>query len=229
MQVNTLLDGINIFQATVGLSVTNSRVISSIRCPHCRKVGTFNAATQHSVSFQKLNAAGTGIAAHLTAQMAICPDRECSGIVFVISDNSTNKILFTSPPELIDFESSNLPENILRSLKEAISCHSAGAYRASAMMIRRLLEEVCEVSGSTGANLHQKLVGLKDKISLPTELFDAMFELKALGNDAAHIEAKDYDNIGRDEAEDGIVLAKEILKSLYQLKSLVDRLRARKM
>jgi hypothetical protein len=52
--------------------------------------------------------------------------------------------------------------------------------------------------------------------------------LKALGNDAAHIEAKDYDNIGRDEAEDGISLAKEILKSLYQLRGLVDRLRARK-
>ena len=29
-----------------------------------------------------------------------------------------------------------------------------------------------------------------------------MNELKALGNDAAHVEAKEYDNIGSGEAED---------------------------
>jgi hypothetical protein len=34
---------------------------------------------------------------------------------------------------------------------------------------------------------------------LPEPLFEAMNELKALGNDAAHIEAKAYDNIGADE------------------------------
>ena len=47
-------------------------------------------------------------------------------------------------------------------------------------------------------------------------------------NDAAHIEAKTYDNIGREEAEDSIELAQEILKSLYQLQGLVSRLQARK-
>ena len=55
-----------------------------------------------------------------------------------------------------------------------------------------------------------------------------MSELKALGNDATHIEAKAYDNIGREEAEDSIELAKEILKSIYQPQSLVKRLQARK-
>ena len=228
METELILEDTNIFQATDGLSAGQATVISSIRCPHCRKVGTFNPATQHRIIYQKLNKTRSAIAAHLSAQLVICPDKECSGIVFVISDHSTQKIIFTSPPELIDFESHALPEPILRSLKEALSCHSAGAYRASAMMIRRLLEEVCELSGSDGTNLHQKLEGLKTKITLPNELFEAMFELKALGNDAAHIEAKDYDNIGREEAEDGITLAKEILKSLYQLRGLVDRLKSRK-
>jgi hypothetical protein len=55
-----------------------------------------------------------------------------------------------------------------------------------------------------------------------------MNELKALGNDAAHVEAKAYDNIGISEAEDSIELAKEILKALYQLKGLFSRLQARK-
>ena len=55
-----------------------------------------------------------------------------------------------------------------------------------------------------------------------------MSELKALGNDAAHIEAKAYENIGEEEASASIDLAKEILKARYQLQSLVDRLQALK-
>lgn len=96
------------------------------------------------------------------------------------------------------------------------------------MMVRRLLEEICTLNNANGSTLHEKLKALKNLITLPQSLFEAMSELKALGNDAAHVEAKEYDNIGREEAEDSIELAKEILKSLYQLQSLVSRLQSRK-
>lgn len=55
-----------------------------------------------------------------------------------------------------------------------------------------------------------------------------MSELKALGNDAAHVEAKSYNTIGVEESADSIELAKEILKARYQLKGLIERLQARK-
>jgi hypothetical protein len=113
-------------------------------------------------------------------------------------------------------------------LKEAIICHSQGAYRASSMMVRRLLEEICHDCGATGSNLHTRLKALRTQITLPEELFDAMDELKALGNDAAHIEAKAFTVIDREESQLSIELAQEILKARYQHKSLVDRLRARK-
>jgi hypothetical protein len=96
------------------------------------------------------------------------------------------------------------------------------------MMVRRLLEEICAENSASGQNLHNRLAALKSLVVLPQPLFEAMNELKALGNDAAHVEAKAYDNIGREEAEDSIELAKEILKALYQLKGLVARLPARK-
>ncbi len=51
---------------------------------------------------------------------------------------------------------------------------------------------------------------------MPEELFDAMDELKALGNDAEHIEAKAFANIDKEEAELSIELAQEILKARYQ-------------
>ena len=132
------------------------------------------------------------------------------------------------PSELIDFNSNGIPSSLLATLKEAISCHAAGAYRASAMMVRRLLEEICDESSATGRDLHARLIALRSKITLPEELFEAMGELKALGNDAAHITAKNYVNIGEDESADSIELAKEILKARYQLKGLVDRLRSRR-
>ncbi|CAI2933888.1 putative DNA-binding protein HMt-1.1 [Aminobacter niigataensis] len=44
--------------------------------------------------------------------------------------------------------------------------------------------------------------------------------------DAAHIEAKDYDKIGKEESELAIELAKELLKAVYQYTSLVQRLTA---
>jgi len=96
------------------------------------------------------------------------------------------------------------------------------------MMVRRLLEEICDENSANGNNLHERLNALKGVIVLPEPLFNAMNELKVLGNDAAHVEAKAYDNIGVSEAEDSIELAKEIVKALYQLKSLIARLQARK-
>ena len=63
---------------------------------------------------------------------------------------------------------------------------------------------------------------------LPTELFAALDDLRLLGNDAAHIEAKAYNEIGEDELLVAIDLTKEILKAIYQLDSLLGRLRALK-
>lgn len=63
---------------------------------------------------------------------------------------------------------------------------------------------------------------------MPPELLAAADELRLLGNDAAHIEAKAYDAIGPEESELAIELAKELLKAVYQYSSLVSRLQALK-
>jgi hypothetical protein len=151
---------------------------------------------------------------------------KCKGIVFVIEN--LKGIVEIEPPQLLDFNPEGLPPRLAQALQEAVACHAAGAYRAAAMMVRRLLEVICEENNVAGANLHQRLESLRNAVVLPQPLFDAMDELKALGNDAAHVEARAYDNIGEAEAEDSIELAKEILKSLYQLKGLIARLQARK-
>lgn len=69
---------------------------------------------------------------------------------------------------------------------------------------------------------------LGQNVLVPKDLLDAADELRLLGNDAAHIKAKNYDAIGKDEAALAIELAKELLKAVYQYTSLVSKLRALK-
>lgn len=152
-----------------------------------------------------------------------CPNPHCQALAFVVLDD--NLLVHVSPAERLDFDSSNLPDQIRDSLEEAITCHAAGAFRASALMVRRVLEELCSDRGATGKDLRSRLSNLGENIIIPKELLDAANELRLLGNDAAHIEAKNYDSVGQNEAELAIELAKELLKAVYQYASLVDRLR----
>lgn len=132
------------------------------------------------------------------------------------------------PAQTIDFDATELPPNIVASLEEAIQCCAAGAHRATALMVRRVLEEVCADKAVTGKDLKARLAALGGASLIPAELLSAADELRILGNDAAHIEAWNYDAIGKDEAEVAIELAKEILKATYQYGSLVSRLKALK-
>jgi hypothetical protein len=221
------LDEPNIFRADGGMSQETPRPPVSIRCPHCRELASFNLVG-NSQSYRKNGKVGpNAVVGTFYAGVRICPNVQCKGLVFVIEDGG--KIHEIEPPQLLDFNPENLPPRLQQTLKEAVACHGAGAYRAAAMMVRRLLEEICDENKAAGANLHQRLAALKSTIVLPEPLFDAMNELKALGNDAAHVEAKIYDNIGADETQDSIELAKEIVKALYQLKGLIARLQARKV
>ena len=199
----------------------------SIRCPHCGTMGSFKSELQNSSALQYQKNFVSGGHETFSASVRVCPNSECTGLVFTLQRHVAESII-TLPPELIDFDREDIPQNLLTTLKEAIACHAAGAYRAAAIMVRRLLEEICEDNSAVGKDLHSRIKELKNKITLPKELFDAMGELKALGNDAAHVKAKSYDTIDEGEAADSIELVKEILKARYQLKGLVERLKNRK-
>lgn len=189
----------------------------SLRCPHCGKeavMTTLNGMNDMDV--------GDGI---LCGQR-YCPNPQCRGHIFVALRQG--KVLESYPPSTIDFIPDGIPTTVLASFDEAIRCHSAGCYMASALMVRRTLEEVCSDKGATGKDLKIRISDLRGKIVIPDELFDAMDELRLLGNDAAHIEAKSYDKISIEEIEVAIEFAKEFLKALYQYTGLLSRLRSLK-
>lgn len=189
----------------------------SLVCPNCGRHGTFDPIQ----SIPDLHVPG-----HWIGQRS-CPNPGCLAHIFFIA-NDAYQVLRTYPSLKIGFDSSNIPPQIVKALVEAIICHSEKCFTAAAIMVRRCLEELCEHRGATGDNLKERIGKLRNSVVLPAELFQAMDELRLLGNDAAHIEAKVYEQIGEPEVAVAIELTKEILKSVYQLDSLVKKLQGLK-
>jgi Domain of unknown function (DUF4145) len=89
--------------------------------------------------------------------------------------------------------------------------------------IRAVLENGA-VRPSCAGNLKERIQALRSKVVLPAELFDGLSDIRLLGNDAAHVESKDYDTIGKEEVEVGIDFTKHVLQAVYQYKSLLSKL-----
>jgi hypothetical protein len=157
-----------------------------------------------------------------------CPDPECGALIFIVCDGN-GTIRQSYPPESIDFDSTDLPPTVLEAFKEAVECHAHACYKASAIMVRKTLEEVCADRGAEGRNLKEKLNDLRGKLSLPKEMFDALHDLRLLGNDAAHVELSDFDGIDKEKVEVALDIGKEILKAAYQFKAIMGRLDALKV
>ena len=190
----------------------------SVRCPGCGNVGTFAPLPDIS---------DIHVPPDKFLGQRACPNPLCKVHVFCVYNNK-GEVLKTYPPERIDFDPKGIPTPIVETFTEALTCRAEGLHVATAIMIRRTLEELCEEKGATGGNLKERISALQSTVVLPKELFVALDDLRLLGNDAAHIEAKTYNSIGQAEVDIGIELTREVLKAVYQLDDLLARLRALK-
>lgn len=190
------------------------------RCPHCGHLGAFS----NLGSYDYKAVEGNKSAAMYILGVRRCPNVKCYGHLFFIADGNKT-ILETFPTETIPFDKENIPENVLNSFEEAIKCHSNNCFIAAGIMIRKTLEEICFEKGIQGNNLFQKLSSIGSKVTMPKELLEGINELRLLGNDAAHIEAKTFAEIGKEEIEISLEVTKEILKAVYQYQNLVASLK----
>ena len=191
----------------------------SVRCPACKRQGTFDPLTNvHDLFLQE--------APQTTLGQRKCPNPECRAhLFFAIQDG---KVVVSYPPQLIDFDPVNLPDSVRGTLEEAIQCHAQHCFIAAAIMVRKTLEELCFDRKATGGNLKERIRDLGTKIVLPKDLLDGLDDLRLLGNDAAHIESQEFNKVGQEEVEIGLELAKEVLKAVYQYSALLSRLRGLK-
>lgn len=203
----------------------SATIVPNIRCPHCMHMGAFTQIIQHDLHISHIERKGPSQTQVGTSVIGlrICPNSLCKGVVCFVHDPKGDIVL---PNEVLDFDVTDIPAAIANSLEEAIKCHSGQCYKASALMVRRVLEELCDERGAKGSNLKDRLNALSTTMVLPSELLKAADHLRLLGNDAAHIEAKTYENVGEPEVRAAIDLTKELLKAAYQYKGLLGRLTA---
>ena len=202
---------------THNASIAMSQAGISLRCHACRQLGTFEWIGSDQV-IQINEPTGASILGQRR-----CPNLDCRAHVFV-AWNPKGEVLVSYPPERIDFDPSKIPAGVVKSLEEAITCHANEAYTAAAVMIRRTLEDLCADKSAKGENLQERLSALSGSVILPTGLIAGLDNLRLLGNDAAHVESRVYSQVGTQEVELAIDVAKEVLKAVYQLDDLVSRL-----
>jgi hypothetical protein len=191
-----------------------------MRCPSCRTMGTFDSLGGN----EKLL-----LPDGIIVGSRSCPNPNCRTHVFVAYNPGPPTTLVAAyPPELLDFDPTNVPTEVIAAFEEAVTCHASECFVASAIMVRKTLEELCAERGATGANLKARIQSLGTTVVLPKELLDGLDDLRLLGNDAAHIESNVYNQIGKEEVEIGIEFTKEVLKAVYQYSALLGRLRALK-
>ena len=194
-----------------------------IRCPACRHKGTFEKIQNHDFQTNRQASGKPNVVENVIMGQRRCPDPHCYAHVFFVAVG--NQLAVSYPAETIDFDSSNLPKPVVNAFEEAIICHANNCYVASAIMVRKTLEELCRDRNAMGDNLKKRIKALGTTVILPQELLDGIDDLRLLGNDAAHIESQTFNQIGSEEVEVGIEFTKEVLKSVYQYGKLLERLR----
>jgi hypothetical protein len=156
----------------------------------------------------------------------MCPNPPCSAHLFVVLQNNNLKVSY--PPERIDFDSTNVPAQVIESLEEAITCHANQCFVAAGIMVRKTLDLLCSAQNASGGNLKDKIKALGSQVVLPPDLLSGLDDLRLLGNDAAHIESQAYTKVSQNEVDVAIEFTKEVLKAIYQYSALLGRLRALK-
>lgn len=187
-------------------------------CLHC----------YHDTVFQSVGIVDLFIAPYYVLGHRRCSNPGCNcHVFFIIEEPKTDgerKILALYPSVKIRFDSTNIPSSIRKSFEEAIDCFSYKNFRAAAVMIRRTVDQICQDKKAEGRDLYDRIEQLKTRIILPPEFFSGMHNLRMLGNDAAHTEAKIFEEIGEDEINISISFTKQIIEAVYQYDELLKKL-----
>lgn len=201
----------------------------AITCPTCNHAGTFEPLTERVKLYYPAwvhNDTGEFYEEDINGSLCLwcCPNRNCQEVIFGITDHTFTNVVITFPPMRIGFDRENIPQRVLEVFEEAVTCHANGCYKAAAMLLRKTIEELCEDRGAKGDNLDKRIKALGKIIILPQGMLDAMHNLRYLGNDAAHIDATTYRQVGENEVNIGIEATKELLRALYQYKDILMKL-----
>jgi hypothetical protein len=87
------------------------------------------------------------------------------------------------------------------------------------------MELTCTEQGATTGMLDAKLKFLSSKAKVDPAILDGMTDIKFLGNDALHVESREFGQIDEDTVAAGIQVAIMVLGNLYQANNVLAALK----
>jgi len=108
-----------------------------------------------------------------------------------------------------------VPDALRREFEEAQACFRTKAYKATVVMVRRVLEGTCRESDVQENTLVKSLQKLKAEGLIDVTIAEWADALRVLGNEGAHYTGT---QVPRDDAEDALAFAETLLDHIYVLR-----------
>ena len=154
--------------------------------------------------------------------------RKCGGgLVFAIqepSDEGLDKPTRVYPGEELPLGSA-VPKVLQVEHAEAKKCYEAKAYTATAVMVGRTLEGLCELQGASGMNLAAGLKKLHGAGVIDSRLLEWADALRILRNEGAHFTGK---QVSREDAFDTLKFCEALLEYVYVVSHRFEKFKARR-
>ena len=118
-----------------------------------------------------------------------------------------------------------VPEPLRHEFEEAQTCFAAKAYKATVVMVRRVLEGTCKENNVQERVLAKSLQRLKEQGLIDTTIAEWAHALRVLGNEGAHYTGR---QVPRDDAEDALAFAEALLDHIYVLRKRFEKFAKRR-
>lgn len=122
----------------------------------------------------------------------------------------------------------DVPEGIGEAAGEAIATLAIGAYKASVLMCRAVIEATAKDNEIVKGNLYEKITKLEEKRIITPATADAAHEIRHLGNDMAHGDFATT-NVTEAEASEVVEITEALLAEVYQRPARIARMKQRRL
>lgn len=149
-------------------------------------------------------------------------------IVFDGEDDLRLQRIDWQPNNVVVKAVEDVPSGIDEAAGEAIAALSIGAYKASVLMCRAVIEATAKQHKIEKGSLHEKITKLEEQRVITPSTAEAAHEVRHLGNDMAH---GDFATTTVTEAEAGEVMeiTEALLAEVYQRPARIERMKQRRL
>jgi hypothetical protein len=194
----------------------------ALHCPWCGVVSRMSAKFLHQAMVSR------------TIQrycVVICQARECNRAVFVVVDDTYGSLFDALEPfpgkvypaNQAQYAPDGVPAQIAKEFREALECAWSGHYLGAALVGRRVLQAAARnVIGGTRNDLKTEIAKIPDD-RLNKPLKDQATHVRLIGNDAAHVDPIDSEDVNH-----LVDFVEQVLDALYVVPAKVAKLDAKR-